>query len=98
MTEKLIKMKGYTDLKLVKFHELMEKVADENEHQLERWGVQTHSAFEWLTYITEELGELAQAISEVEYRDGQETWVVNEAIQVATLSLKIAEMFEAVEK
>jgi len=65
----------------------------ENEHQIEKWGYQTRSPFEWLTYTTEELGELAQAISEHYYRDGDISSIVKEAIQVATLALKIAEMY-----
>jgi len=48
-----------------------------------------------LAYLTEELGEMAEAISEYEYREGTKEQVVHEAIQVATLALKVAEMFEA---
>jgi hypothetical protein len=46
-----------------------------------------------LTYTTEELGELANAIGEFEHRGGPPSKVVNEAIQVATLAIKIAVMF-----
>lgn len=48
----------------------------------------------WLTYTTEELGELAEAISEHIYRDGNREHIIKEAIQTATLCLKIAEMVE----
>lgn len=65
----------------------------ENFRQLAKWGIQDVSAFEWMTYIAEEVGELAKAISEHEYRDGLEGEVAKEAIQVATLSLKVAEMY-----
>jgi NTP pyrophosphatase (non-canonical NTP hydrolase) len=71
-----------------------EKIREENIRQLKLWGVQEHEPFEWLAYVTEELGELSEAISEWTYRDGQVEDVVKEAIQVSTLSLKIAEMFE----
>jgi len=84
----------YTDKKLDGLGNILVKIQDENQRQLRKWGVQTHSAFEWLTYTTEELGELANAISEHEYRGGNSKDVVKEAIQVATLALKIAEMFE----
>lgn len=67
-------------------------LTNENGHQLSKWGIQTHSPFEWLTYTTEELGELAQAISEHYYRGAPKELIVKEAIQVATLALKIAEM------
>jgi hypothetical protein len=65
----------------------------ENERQLEKWGVQDHSPAEWLMFATEELGEIADAIGEWQYRNGDAENVVKEAIQTATLCLKIAEMF-----
>ena len=65
----------------------------ENIKQLEKWGVQDHTPFEWLAYTTEELGELSKAISEWKYRGGLIENIVKEAIETATLSLKIAEMF-----
>ena len=73
---------------------ILKKIANEKANQLLKWGIQTHSAFEWLTYTTEELGELATAISEHEYRNGPRKDVIKEAIQVATLALTIAEMYE----
>lgn len=69
----------------------------ENVRQLEKWGVQVHTPFEWLTYATEEFGELAKAISEHYYRDGKVEEVIKEAVQTATLVLKIAEMYKDVE-
>lgn len=90
----VIKMKKYTDLKLDNIHSLIPLVDVENRHQIQKWGVQTHSAFEWMTYLTEEVGELAKAISEYEYRNGEKEEIVKEAIQVITLALKIAEMFK----
>ena len=71
---------------------LLVLLTDENIHQITKWGIQTHSPFEWLTYTTEELGELAQAISDHYYRGAPKQQIVKEAIQVATLALKIAEM------
>lgn len=38
------------------------------------------------------------AISEHAYRDGDIDGVINEAVQVATLSLKIAEMYQALKE
>jgi NTP pyrophosphatase (non-canonical NTP hydrolase) len=74
-------------------------IARENLRQLKKWGVQDRHPFEWLAYATEELGELARAISEHVYRNGPGCNIVKEAIQTATLSLKIAEMFlEALRK
>jgi len=67
----------------------------ENLRQLKKWGVQDHLPAEWLMFTTEELGELAEAIGEWNYRCGSTEAVVKEAIQTATLALKIAEMFKA---
>ncbi len=85
-------MKQYTDKELTSLRILMLSVKKEGERQVNKWGVQKHSLFEWLTYTTEELGELAKAIAEMEYRSGMIDDVYNEAIQTATLCLKIAEM------
>ena len=66
----------------------------ENRFQIHKWGKQTHSLFEWCNYTTEEMGELAKAIAEFEYRDGSAEQIIHEAVQVATLALKIAEMLK----
>lgn len=65
---------------------------EEDSAQLSKWGLQAHSMFEWLAFITEELGELSQAMSEFRYRNGDPEDIVKEAVQVATLSLKLAVM------
>lgn len=85
-------MKQYTDYKLLTRDKLFTDVELESKKQVKKWGVQTHSLFEWQNYTTEELGELAKAISEHQYRNGNWQDIYKEAIQVATLSLKIAEM------
>lgn len=85
-------MKQYEDLLFVNFEKLKADVILEHQNQMNKWGVQIHSLFEWQNYITEELGELAKAIAEHEYRNGNWENIYKEAIQVATLSLKIAEM------
>jgi NTP pyrophosphatase (non-canonical NTP hydrolase) len=82
------------DLLLKNKEWLFEQVENENIRQLKKWGVQDHSPFEWLTILTEEVGELASEISELEDRNGTHREVVAEAIQVATLALKIAEMYK----
>ena len=72
---------------------LFNMLIEENKRQIKKWGIQIHDPFEWLAYTTEELGELSRAISEYVYRGGLVSGVIMEAIHVATLSLKIAEMF-----
>ena len=88
-------MEEFTDKKLEGMPMLIGSINRENDRQLQKWGVQTHSMFEWLTYTTEELGELAKAIAEEQYRNGNKEDVFKEAIQTATLCLKIAEMIRA---
>jgi NTP pyrophosphatase (non-canonical NTP hydrolase) len=73
--------------------QLAAMVMQEHREQLEKWGIQRHHPFAWLAFLTEEVGELAEAMSEKEYRDGNEHRVLCEAVQVATLALKIAEMY-----
>lgn len=68
-------------------------ISAEGDKQVKKWGIQNRSPFEWMTYLTEEVGELAEKISEHEYRDGFSVDVVREAIQIATLAAKIAEMY-----
>ncbi len=83
-----------TDRCLKEWAFLGDSVLRENRRQLDKWGIQTHSPFEWLAYTTEELGELSKAISEYYYlRCGSRQDIIKEAIQVATLALKIAEMY-----
>ncbi len=73
---------------------VMPLVFAENVRQLEKWGIQDHEPFEWLGYATEEIGETAKAIGEFSYCGGLVEDVIKEAIQTATLMLKIAEMFQ----
>lgn len=85
-------MKQYTDLQFKNKLKLFADVVLEHKKQVRKWGIQTHNLFEWQNYTTEELGELAKAIAEHQYRGGSWEDIYKEAIQVATLSLKIAEM------
>lgn len=84
-------MEEFTDKKL-NSRAVINDVFRENERQLCKWGVQTHSLPEWHLYTSEELGELAEAIAEYMYRGGSKEEIYKEAIQTATLCLKIAEM------
>lgn len=83
------------DLCLKGLTELEELVVAENIRQLDKWGIQDHSPFEWLVITAEEFGEMNQAVLENHYQpeNVNPEKVVKEAIQTATLCLKIAEMF-----
>lgn len=90
------KKENWKDLQLsFDRNNLFEDIELENQKQVKKWGVQIHSIFEWLAYTTEELGELSKAISEYVYRNGSADEIYKEALQTATLSLKIAEMVHA---
>lgn len=79
------------DLTLMALPKLVAMVQNENQSQIDKWGIQVRSRPEWMLYLTEEIGELADALGEREYRGGTDEHVVKEAIQVITLALKIAE-------
>ncbi|MFC1924271.1 hypothetical protein ACFLXA_02775 [Chloroflexota bacterium] len=82
------------DLCLKSWPYLEEDVLNENQRQLAKWGIHNHDPFKWLAFVTEEVGEMAEAISEWHFRGHSPNDVVKEAIQSATLCLKIAEMFK----
>lgn len=90
-------MKRYHDEQFKHTKMLIKSLAEENQRQLSKWGVQSHTLPEWLMYLTEEVGELAKAISEFMYRGGKSGDIYDEAIQAATLAVKIAEMIETQE-
>lgn len=72
---------------------LMQEIKEEHINQINKWGIQEHDISDWFLFTGEEFGELAEAIGEYKYRDGDIESVVKEAIQTAVLCLKIAEMF-----
>ena len=78
--------------------EFFDKLIEEDYKQVFKWGFQKHNPFEWLAYTTEELGELSKAISEYVYRTGTKEEVIKEAVQTATLALKIAKMFSELDE
>lgn len=87
-------MKKYRDRMFINKEWLFDQLDEENLRQISKWGIQERTAFEWLTFAAEELGSLAKAINEHHYRKGPKDKVVTEAFHVATLALKIAEMFK----
>jgi len=84
----------YTDLKLNNDKWLIEEFKKENKRQLSKFGIKSVSAYEWMSYLIEEVGELAQAINDYGFGKGNKENIIKEAIQTATLALKIAEMFK----
>ena len=90
----------YKDQCLEDMTKLSADVLTEGCRQLGLWGIQSRTAFEWMSYLTEEVGELADAINKHEYSElnrqvgSSSDHVKEEAIQVATLAFKIAEMYD----
>ena len=89
-------MEQFKDKEFKDIEFLISNVIREHNRQIKKWGTQVCSLFEWLAYLTEEVGELAEAISEYTYRGKPKGEIHKEAIQIATLALKIAEMSMAV--
>jgi hypothetical protein len=79
---------------------LIRLVEKENNRQIEKWGIQDHASPEWMLILNEEVGELNKAVLEhwintdILKDDDLIIEIIKEAISVATLSLKIIEMFE----
>ena len=82
------------DLAFDHWDDLLKLVLEENGRQLDKWGYQNHDPFRWMVFLTEEVGELAAEIADNVWgrKDATDATVALEAIQVATLALKIAEM------
>ncbi len=62
----------------------------EDRAQFLKWGHQKHDVFVWNNILMEEVGELSKAIAENRFREGSWKDIQAEAIQVATVALKIA--------
>lgn len=90
-------MKEYEDKRL-QSQRVFEAVGRENARQLQKWGVQKHNLFVWGNFAAEEMGELHKAIAEHHFRNGEAEEIYKEAIQTATLCLKIAEMVKSDER
>lgn len=79
----------YADIIKENLSEEFKLLFTEHWKQFDKWGFQRRTLFEWMTYLTEEVGELAEAISEHEYRKGDVKNIIEEATQVGALAIKI---------
>lgn len=88
--------KTFKDKQLEDILNLLEAVKLENLLQIEEFGIQDYTLEWWSTILGEEYGELCKAIIEYYFEQGATLFqIYREAIQVATLALKIAEMSKA---
>ena len=73
--------------------DVLSAIAEERLRQLEKWGRQDHEPAQWLAILVAELGELAQALIEVDLR-GHEQWRPywhSGLVQLAAVAIAAAE-------
>lgn len=70
------------------------EVAIERARQNEKWGEQNHDDYRWLAILTEEIGELAQAILHDEFGGRAAGTRNDELIQVAAVAVQWLECIE----
>ena len=75
--------------------EAVDKVIAERIRQNEKWGYpQNNTPFEWVSILTEEVGEMAQATNDAfmgQIKSNQTDKIVHEAIQIAAVAVAIIE-------
>ena len=72
------------------FLAIIKKIEEENDSQLEKWGVQNRHVFEWSAWTTEEYGEFIKELNELNYqRSFDYDKAIKEGIQTMTLLTKM---------
>lgn len=74
----------------------MEDVAQERQRQDEKWGIQDHATYKWLTILMEEVGEASKAALESDDRHGNDDYR-EEMVQVAAVALAAIECHDRAE-
>ena len=73
-------------------------IDEERDRQDARWGVQNHAPEWWLAILTEEVGELAQAILETHFDNGTDLGgtanIRKEAVQCAAVAMAMIECID----
>ena len=69
-------------------------VALERKRQTEKWGEQNHDVFVWLSILSEEIGELAQAALHDKFGGRAAGTLKNELTQVAAVAVQWLEQLE----
>jgi hypothetical protein len=75
-------------------NEINIKICEENIRQIDKWGEQCRSSFEWLAYATEEFGEFAKEMNDWSYGRTDSKNLKKEIIQTMTLLGKIYTMIK----
>lgn len=69
-------------------------VEEECQRQDERWGEQNHDDYRWIAILSEEVGELAQAILHDEFGGAHAGTMKEELAQVAAVAMQWLEALE----
>jgi NTP pyrophosphatase (non-canonical NTP hydrolase) len=85
---------------------VLQDVAAERAAQVEKWGTQRHSWPEWMSILTEEVGEAAQAANKAhwtvpDYRESirkQVQALREELVQIAAVAVQIIEHIDEVQR
>ena len=76
----------------------LEAIITEREKQDAKWGEQNHSPIEWVSILTEEVGEVAKAALESHFKhknkDHSYTEYRKELIQVAAVAIAMIESLD----
>jgi NTP pyrophosphatase (non-canonical NTP hydrolase) len=69
---------------------------DEQHRQLEKWGLQNHHPHVYMSILTEEVGEVAQAILKTEGEGQTKTWddVIEELVQVQAVAMSMIQSIQ----
>jgi NTP pyrophosphatase (non-canonical NTP hydrolase) len=78
---------------MIKREQAIQRVLKERNRQDVKWGYpQNNTPFEWLSILTEEVGELAEALNNALFGgDGDLEHAMVEAVQVAAVAVSIVE-------
>ena len=78
----------------VRTTEALASVLAERVNQDLKWGEQNHDPFTYLTVLTEEVGELAQAALHTKFGGDKASGLRTEAVHVAAVALAIVECID----
>lgn len=79
-------------------YDVLKDVAAERTHQTKKWGVQRHTWGNWITILTEEVGESAQEALRLTFGkegEGDIRSLREELIQVAAVAVAIIEHIDS---
>ena len=66
-------------------NEFHKAVQTERQHQIEKWGDQSHASSKWLTILVEEIGEIASEIIKNIISDNKKSSIDSELIQASAV-------------